>query len=176
MREQIQISLRIAAAFFLVWALALASDPMATHNLISTGPYDAVTHAMLSGSFLGFAVMLLLSASDPRDDITGAMAVMMIILAVISALSMAGSHAMPANFYTVVSLIFTTGMGAYLLVGQLQELFASNGGAKRPKARKAPAKKKPAKKAKKQAKRGQPRKRLKRRRQRKNGASYRLTI
>jgi len=153
MREQIQISLRITAAFFLLWALALASDPMASHSLISAGPFDAATHTMLTGSFLGFAILVLLGSSDPRDDFAGGVATMMIILGTMSAFIMGkGSHSMPVNIYTVVSLIFTLGMGAYLLVGQMQELFASNGGAKRPKARKAPAKKKPAQKAKKQAK------------------------
>lgn len=150
MREQIQISLRIAAAFFLVWALAMASDPMASHKLISTGPLDSVTHALLSGMFLGFAILLLLGSGDPRDDFTGAMAIMMIILGTVSAFSMAGSHDMPANIYTVLSLIFVLAMGAYLLVGQMQELFASGAGGSRPRARPA-AKKKPAKKAKKKA-------------------------
>jgi len=148
MREQIQISLRIAAAFFLVWAIAMASDPIASHKLFSTGPLDVVTQGLLSGMFLGFAIMLLLGANDPRDDFTGSMAAMMLILGAVGAFSMAGSHNMPTNIYTVLSLIFVIGMGAYLLVGQMQEMFASGGGAKRPRARPA-AKKKPAKKAKK---------------------------
>lgn len=151
MREQIQISLRIAAAFFLLWSLALASDPMVSHKLISTGPLDTVTHAMLSGLFLGFAVLLLLESNDPREDITSAMALIMLILAVVAAVNMAGSRAMPVNGYTVVSLIFVTGMGAYLLVGQMQEMFASGGGTKPSKSRRVAAKKKPAKKAKKKA-------------------------
>ena len=151
MREQIQISLRIAAVFFLLWALALASDPMVSHKLISTGPLDTVTHAMLAGLFLGLAILLLLESNDPRDDITGAMALIMLILAVVAAVSMAGSRAMPANVYTVASLVFVTGMGAYLLIGQMQEMFASGGGVKRAKPRRAPTKRKPAKKAKKKA-------------------------
>jgi len=146
MREQIQISLRIAAAFFLLWSLALISDPVSTHKLISTGPLDAVTHGMLAGSFLGFAILLLLGSDDPRDDFTGALASMMLILGAVSAFSMAGNQDMPTNVYTVTSLIFTLGIGAYLLVGQMQELFA--GGGSRTKARPA-ARKKPAPKAKK---------------------------
>jgi lysylphosphatidylglycerol synthetase-like protein (DUF2156 family) len=152
MREQIQISLRIAAAFFLLWALAMASDPIASHKLISTGPLDVVTQNLLSGAFLGFAILLLLGSNEPRDDFTGAMATMMLILGAVSAFSMAGSHDMPTNAYTVISLIFVLGMGAYLLVGQLQEMFApgAGGGSTRPAAKKKPAKK-AAKKAKKKA-------------------------
>lgn len=154
MRDQIQISLRIAAAFFLFWSLALVSDPVATHQMISTGPLDAVTHAMLSGLFLGFAILLLLSSSEPRDDITGGMAIMMIIMGAISAFSMAGSHAMPTNIYTVLSLIFVLGMGVYLILGQMQEMFADGAGS-RPVARKAP-KKKPVGKSKKKAAKKKP--------------------
>ncbi len=150
MREQIQISLRIAAVFFLVWALAMASDPIASHKLFSTGPLDVVTHNLLSGAFLGFAILLLLGSNDPRDDFTGAMATMMIIMGTVSGFSMAGSHDMPANVYTVLSLIFVLGMGAYLLVGQMQEMFASEAGSSSARARPA-AVKKPAKKAKKKA-------------------------
>lgn len=145
MRDQIQISLRITAVFFLLWSLAMASEPLATHNLISVGPFDTVTHAMLAGSFLGFAVLLLLSSSEPRDDITGGMAVMMIIFGTVGAFSMAGSKTMPANIYTVVSIIFVLGIGASLIAGQMQEVFSSGAGSKRPAARKA-AKKKPARK------------------------------
>lgn len=148
MREQIQISLRIAAVFFLLWALAMGSDPIASHKLFSTGPLDATTHNLLTGMFLGFAILLLLGSSEPRDDFTGAMATMMLILGTVGGFSMAGSHDMPTNIYTVLSLIFILGMGAYLLVGQMQEMFASGAGGSR--ARPA-AKKKPAKKAKKKA-------------------------
>lgn len=148
MREQIQISLRIAAVFFLLWALAMGSDPIASHKLFSTGPLDATTHNMLTGMFLGFAILLLLGSNDPRDDFTGAMATMMLILGIVGGFSMAGSHDMPTNIYTVLSLIFVLGMGAYLLVGQMQEMFASGAGSGSTRARPA-AKKKPAKKAKK---------------------------
>ncbi|MFV1996896.1 MAG: hypothetical protein ACC641_02685 [Acidiferrobacterales bacterium] len=150
MREQIQISLKVAAAFFLLWSLALISDPISTHKLISTGPLDNVTHGMLAGSFLGFAILLLLGSDDPRDDFTGALATMMLILGAVSAFSMAGNHDMPTNVYTVTSLIFTIGVGAFLLVGQMQELYSGSGSGKaRPAAKKKPApkaKKKPARK------------------------------
>ena len=144
MREQIQISLRISAVFFLLWSLALAADPLAIHKLISVGPLDPVTQAMLSGSFLGFAILLLISSNDPRDDFTGGMAMIMIILAAVSAFSMVGSQTMPANIYTVLSIVILLGLGIYLIAGQMQEMFSGGAGSKRAVARTA-AKKKPAK-------------------------------
>lgn len=153
MRDQVQTGLRIAAAFFLLWALALVSDPLATHKLISVGPLDPVTLNMLAGSFLGFAILLLLAANEPQKDIIGGMAAMMLIVGVISTFSMAGSHAMPTNIFTVLSTIFALGMGAYLIADQMQEMFASGtGGRARPKAKKKPAKKAKKKVAKKKAK------------------------
>ena len=128
MREPIQTGLRISVIFFLSWSLALISDPLAVHKLISTGPYDPVTQTMLSGSFLGFAILLLISSNDPRDDFTGGMAFMMLIVGVVSAFNMAGSRAMPANIYTVLSVLFILGMGAYLIAGQMQAVFASGTG------------------------------------------------
>ncbi len=156
MREQIQISLRITAVFFLLWSLAMASDPLAAHKLISIGPLDTVTHAMLAGSFMGFAVLLLLGSNDPRDDFTGGIAVMMIILGAVSVFSMVGSRTMPANIYTVLSIIFVLGVGTYLIFGQMQEVFSGGAGSKRPAKRSAvkkkPARKKTAKKVAKKAK------------------------
>ena len=159
MRELIQIGLRVSAIFFLSWSLALVSDPLAVHKLISTGPFDPVTQTMLSGSFLGFAILLLISSNDPRDDFTGGMASMMLIVGVVSAFNMAGSHAMPANIYTVLSTLFIFGMGVYLIAGQMQEVFAIGAGkgrsrsrsARQKKAKKKAIKKKAGEKAKKTA-------------------------
>lgn len=149
MREPIQIGLRVSAVFFLLWALGMAGDPLAVHELFSVGPYDPVTHAMLAGSFLGFAILLLIGSSEPRDDITGGMAAMMITFGVVGSFNMA-ANAMASNVLTVLSLIFVLGMGIYLIAGQLQTAFSSTTGSGRSKAH-PKAKKKPAKKAKKKA-------------------------
>ncbi len=147
MREPIQTGLRVSAVFFLLWALGMAGDPLAVHKLFSVGPYDPVTHALLGGAFLGFAIMLLIGSSEPRDDITGGMAVMMITFGVVGSFNMA-ANAMASNVVTVLSLIFVLGMGIYLIGGQLQTAFSGITGGGRAKAR-PKAKKKPAKKAKK---------------------------
>lgn len=155
MRDQIQTGLRFSAVFFLLWALVMAADPLAAHNLFSTGPYDPVTHAMLGASFLGFAILLLIGSNDPRDDMTGGMAAMMITVGVVGSFSMAAG-AMASNAVTVLSLIFVLGVGTYLISGQLQAVFASGTSSRskaRPKAKKKAAKKKATKKvAKKKAK------------------------
>lgn len=101
---QLQLTLLIAAAVYMGWGLALLIAPTVAHDLISTGPYDAVSTAMFGTALLGFMVTFLIAARDPVKEIVRAAAAAMALIGLVAAFLVFGAKAMPLNFVTFSSV------------------------------------------------------------------------
>jgi hypothetical protein len=151
MRAQIQIALRLGAAFFLLVALALLADPEGTHKVFSTGAFDATTYYILTAAILSISIIMVVMAQNPEADVVGAVAASLILIAVVVGHQMLIAHTVPKSFPTVITLIVIMGLGMFLLLARTQESGASAPATTRPAAKKAPAKKAKKKAAKKKA-------------------------
>ena len=141
MRAQIQIALRLGAAFFLLIALALLADPTGVHKAMSTGSFDSTTYFILAAATISFSIIMIVMAQKPESDLVGAVASGLIIVAVATGHQMLIVHAMPKSFGTIITLIVILGLGIFLLLARTQESEASAASASRPAVKKAPAKK-----------------------------------
>lgn len=105
MESQIRFTLLVAAALHMGWGLALVLAPAASHNLISNGPYDPVTTAMLGATLIAVMVMLAIAAYDPEREIVRASAAALAVVGFTAAYLIFIAKEMPLAPITLVSLV-----------------------------------------------------------------------
>lgn len=149
MKKHIQISLTVAALLYLVWAISFLIMPEEAHFQFSTGRMDEGIMAMFAACLLAFAVIFLLAVNNPSDDMVQVSAIGLGTIAVVAAYQMFIGDGINRNFSTVLSLVATAGLAAYLFIGSTDGMMnMSSGGKAKRKAPKKTAKKKVTKKAK----------------------------
>jgi peptidoglycan/LPS O-acetylase OafA/YrhL len=116
MESQIRFTLLIAAALYMGWGLALILAPVASHNLISVGPYDPVTTAMLGATLIGMMVMFVIAAYDPEREVVRASAAGLAIVGFTAAYLAFIAKAMPITPITVISLLVDLCAGIVLFL------------------------------------------------------------
>lgn len=138
MRAQIQASLAIAALLMFIWAMGLIIEPAAIQALISTGTYNPAVGLMLAISFLGYSLIMMITAQDPREDMVKSIASVLLALALGSVYLMLFAKTMPQNIYVLLSIVITLGLSLFLFIAQSVNL---DGGSTKPKAKSAAPKK-----------------------------------
>ena len=104
MKTQIQVTLLIVAALYMGWGLTLILAPGKSHALLSLGPYDSVTTAMLGAALLGLMATFVIAAYDPEKEIVRASAVGLAFVGFTAAYLVFITKSMPLSVYTVGSV------------------------------------------------------------------------
>jgi len=116
MESQIRFTLLVAAALYMGWGLSLLLAPSVSHNLISNGPYDAVTTAMFGAALISMMVMFVIAAYDPEREIVRASAAGLAIVGITAAYMVFIAKAMPLGPVTVISLLVDLGASGILFL------------------------------------------------------------
>lgn len=132
MKAQVQVALALAAVLYLAWGLVMWMAPERAHMLVTAGPYDVATTAMLGAALLGFAALFVIAARDPVRPLVQACAVALFLLGVTVGYQMfflRSIHQVPA---TATSLIVNLGLAFYLMVSLVEGVTSgSHNGRKR---------------------------------------------
>jgi hypothetical protein len=118
MKTQIQFTLLVAAVLYMGWGLTLLMAPMAAHKLISIGPNDPVTTAMLGASLIAFTVTFLIAARDPVKEIVRAASAAMLLIGFTAAFFIFINKSMPLSFVTVATLAIDLAAGGVLFLAE----------------------------------------------------------
>jgi hypothetical protein len=150
MKKHIQISLTVAALLYLVWAISFLIMPEAAHSYFSTADkIDEGMLAMFAACLLAFAVIFMLAVNNPSDDMVQVSVVGLGTITVVAAYQMFIGDGINRNASTVLSLMVTAGLAAYLFANSTEGIIGlSSGGGTKRKAPKKKAKKKVKKKVK----------------------------
>lgn len=105
MQTRLQLTLLVAAAVYMAWALSLLFSPELTHHLISNAPYDHAVTSMFAAALIGFCVTFLIAARDPVKEIVRASAAGMAVIGFTAAFLIFGDKSMPLSPVTVGSLL-----------------------------------------------------------------------
>lgn len=116
MESQIRFTLLIAAALYLGWGLSLMLAPEGSHRLVSNGPYDLVTTAMLGAAMVGMMIMFLIAAYDPEREIVRASAAGLLVVGLTAAFLVFIAKAMPLSPVTVISMLVDLGASGVLFL------------------------------------------------------------
>lgn len=120
MNVHIQVNLLIAAALYLLWALAMFMGQQETHPLLSTGPYDAAASSMFGASLFAFVVLFLIALLNPIKELVYASAAALAFLALVALYQLFISHNMPQNPATFFSLLISGTIAAILFFSMIQ--------------------------------------------------------
>ena len=116
MESQIRFTLLVAAALYMGWGLSLMLAPGVSHNLVSHGPYDPATTAMLGAAMIGMMIMFVIAAYDPEREIVRASAAGLAIVGITAAYLVFIAKAMPLSPVTVISLLVDLGASGILFL------------------------------------------------------------
>ncbi len=118
MKSYIQGSLAIVTVLTLIWGMALLimlSDPRGVAGL---GALDRASLSVLATALLGFSLVCLVAAQNPRADIVYSLAVALILIGAAAAYQMLKTHNLAWSIYNILSLIVALAAGVYLIVAQ----------------------------------------------------------
>lgn len=116
MKAQVQVALVLAAVLYLLWGLGMLVAPDRTHALLTTGPYDVATTALLGASLIGFAALFLMAAREPVRPLVRACAVALLFLGVTAGYQMFFSRSIHQAPAVATSLILDLGLAFFLMV------------------------------------------------------------
>jgi hypothetical protein len=118
MKTQIQFTLLVAAVLYMGWGLTLLLAPMASHKLISAGPYDPVVTAMFGVALIAFTLTFLIAARDPVKEIVRASSAAMLLIGFTAAFFIFINKSMPLSFVTVATLLIDLAAGVVLFLSE----------------------------------------------------------
>lgn len=118
MESIIRFTLLVSAALYMGWGLTLILAPDMGHSLISHGPYDPVTTAMLGAAMIGMMTMFVIAAYDPEREIVRAAATGLAVVGFTAAYLIFISKGMPLRPTTVFSLLVDLGSAVILFLSE----------------------------------------------------------
>lgn len=136
MKSYIQGSLVIVSILMFIWGmgiLIMLSDP---RGLASLGTVDTATLSILAVSLLGFSLIALVTAQDPKKEIVYSLGAVLVLICLAAAFHMIKTHDLAMSIKNVISLIVALGSAIYLIVAQNS---ASRATVARPRAAPRPA-------------------------------------
>lgn len=136
MKSYIQGSLVIVSILMFIWGmgiLIMLSDP---RGLTSLGTVDTATLSILAVSLLGFSLIALVTAQDPKQEIVYSLGAVLVLICLAAAFHMIKTHNLAMSIKNVISLIVALGSAIYLIVAQNS---ASRAAVARPRAAPRPA-------------------------------------
>ena len=118
MKTRIQATLLIAAALYMGWGVGLLLAPGMSQSMISVGPPDSSTTAMLGAALLGLMVTFLFAAYDPEKEIVRDSATGMAFVGFTAAYLMFSTKSMPLSAATFISLVIDLGAAGLLFLSE----------------------------------------------------------
>ncbi|MEJ2107314.1 MAG: hypothetical protein P8X48_08290 [Acidiferrobacteraceae bacterium] len=118
MKSYIQGSLVIVSILLFIWGmgiLIMLSDP---RGLASLGTVDTATLSILAVSLLGFSLVALVTAQDPKKEIVYSLGAVLVLICLAAAFHMIKTHDLAMSIKNVISLIVALGSAIYLIVAQ----------------------------------------------------------
>jgi glucan phosphoethanolaminetransferase (alkaline phosphatase superfamily) len=118
MKSYIQGSLVIVSILMFIWGmgiLIMLSDP---RGLASLGTVDTATLSILAVALLGFSLVALVTAQDPKKEIVYSLGAVLVLICLAAAFHMIKTHNLAMSIKNVISLIVALGSAIYLIVAQ----------------------------------------------------------
>lgn len=118
MKSYIQGSLVIVSILMFIWGmgiLIMLSDP---RGLSSLGTVDTATLSILAVSLLGFSLVALVTAQDPKKEIVYSLGAVLILICLAAGFHMVKTHNLPMSIKNSISLLIALASAVYLIVAQ----------------------------------------------------------